>query len=188
MPTAKQLSYTELVEKAKQAGILHHGKTRAQLLVDLKVENPDIFVIDRAAEYSHEVLADLKKDNMVIPAKTIGWSKDREIIEEYLSYNDMAFNNVDLTDPKLRVQHIFGKKNVKCHCGMKFRIEREYTQKIGAGSIQFKPGAREGGPEKTVVENATERICPQCGRKWIYHDKQTAQAARGKMAETFDVV
>ena len=175
MPTAK-LTYTQLAKKAKEKGILYHGKTRAQLEIDLKVEDPDIFVIDRAAEYSREELLDLKKDNQVIPGKTIAYKKDRDIIEEYFAHNPMAFNNCDLTDTKNHTQHIFGTKDVVCHCGEKFRIERKYGKRIGAGSG---PGAV-GEAKKIMIEETTTRHCPNCGRKWIYHDMQTAKAASGK--------
>ena len=161
----------ELRQKCEEKGIPYWNKTRAQILLDLAEEtgeDSDIFVIDRMAGMTREELLDLKRDNKAIPGKTIAYKKDRPIIEEYLAYNPWAFNNRDLTDETARVRHIFGTKDVVCDCGERFRIERKYYVK--KGDMRF-PG----------TETETDiRYCPNCGKKWIYHDMETAKAATGK--------
>jgi len=178
MPTVKKkhLSFDDLKDKAKEAGIPFWGKTRGQLEIDLKVEDGDVFIIDRAHDFTREQLLDFDRKNTPVPAKTIGYKKDREIIEEYLAYNDLAFNGCDLTNERAAVRHIFGTKDVKCYCGEKFRIERLYYKRLGAG---FGPLTK-GEARTKVIEPATVRMCPNCNRKWIYHDMQTAKAASGK--------
>jgi len=176
MPTVKPLTFEQLKKKAQEKNIPFWGKTRAQLLIDLGEENSDIFVVDRAADFTREELLDLKREERTIPGKTIGYKKDQKIIEEYLAYNDLAFNNCDLTDTKARVRHIFGTKDVVCDCGEKFRIERRYKTRIGGGFGQI----AKDESQKIVVEEAVIRLCPTCGKKWIYHDMNTAKAASGK--------
>jgi len=178
MPT-KKLKYTELVKKAKEKGVPFYGKTRAELEIALKEEDPSIFVIDRAADFTHEQLLDMERKNEVVPGKIIGYKKDRDIIEEYLSYNPDAFNGCDLTNPRNHTQHIFGTRKVECYCGEKFRIERKYAQRIGGGFGVLKKGE----PKKIIVEDTITRNCPNCGRKWVYHDMQTAKAATGKYVD-----
>ena len=171
MPAKKKMpSLAELKKKMDEKGIPHYGKTRAQMLQDVAEEGDGVFIIDRALNFSREQLLDFERKNQQVPGKTIAWEKDREIIEEYLAYNSMAFNNCDLTDTKANSRHIFGSKDVKCDCGCKFRIERRYMKKNVDLMVE-------------VVEPTVLRLCPECKKQWTYHDMNTARAATGHMGE-----
>jgi hypothetical protein len=173
-----EMMMEELQNLATEKGIPYWGKTKGQLILDLVEEgdDPEVVVIDRAKDFTRDQLLDFERRLQLIPGKTIAYKKDMPIIDAYLSKNNMAFNNCDLTDETARTRHIFGTRDVICDCGDKFRMERKWEERA-PGMVGPK------GPNEVVqkfVSDADIRYCPTCNKKWIYHDLQTAKAADGK--------
>jgi hypothetical protein len=153
------MSYKDLVKAAIERGLAPAGMTKKQLKMMLGAGPKGSTVVDNAAGLSKEDIEARRIAQERVPHKTVYFDKDDDAFWKMKEKNPDAFDNLDMTDKSARSQHVF-KRNVKCYCGEKFKIERVYII------------VRDGVKEKRVDKKNPADVmpCPKCGRMYYYHN------------------
>ena len=155
----EDLSYFELVKLAQDKKVPGYASmNKQQLIIALGAAPKGTKVHDRTSGISEAELAELHRRDLPIPRNVIYDPKYEKQLEKIWTEYPFAFNGLDLTDKKARVQHHF-EREVECYCGEKFKIARIYEAKLDG--------------EKVIREQTKDiyqRFCPKCGRNHFYHD------------------
>ena len=155
----EDLSYFDLVRLAQDKKIPSYANmTKQELIIALGAAPKGAAVHDRTVGMSEAQMMDLQRRELPIPGKTIYDPKYEDQLQKIWAVYPLAFNNVDMTDKKARVQFHF-EREVECACGENFKIARIYEAKLDG--------------EKVIREQTKDiyqRFCPKCGRNHIFLD------------------
>jgi hypothetical protein len=158
-----KMDYRQLQQVAKDFNITDwHMMNEKQLRQALGAAPDGAVVYDRAVGMKPEQLREIREARGPIPGKTVYYKKDQAKLDQIWARDPLAFNNVDMTDIHRQVQYRF-ERGVKCVCGAKFSIQREWTEprREGRDIIHVRRVDKKG---------IISQYCPRCNKKYFYLD------------------
>ena len=149
-------SHGDMVELLKKNGLPYSGDSvelfKRCIDNDLKgikeIENYRVY----RREYTPAQVEHAEKHGHRVPSSVYYPAELENKVLELLGHDDHAFSGYVFNLATNEILYTW-EKSVHCVCGASFDLERRWKD------------TRTGAPRKEDVET---RICPECGRKWIW--------------------